>query len=101
MILRNAVLAAAIAAAAFTAVPAKADVTFGFDFGDTGIYFSGDDDQMSPQDVRRMLRHRGYHDIDFSDTDGTFYKLTATKHGDDYFIVVNSYSGDIVQRHEI
>jgi hypothetical protein len=48
-----------------------------------------------------MLRHRGYHDIDFIDRHGTFYKLTAEKHGDDYYIVVNSYSGEIVERYEI
>jgi len=98
--IRKTILAAVVAAAAFPAVPAQAGVSIGIGFGGGGIYVD-DYDQMSPWEVRRMLRHNGYHDIDFSDTDGDFYKLTATKHGDDYFIVVNSYSGQIVHRHEI
>ena len=99
--IRKTILAAAVAAAAFAAVPAKADVSIGFGFGGGGIYVDGDYDQMSAWEVRRMLRHRGYHDIDFVDDSGHFYKVTATKHGDDYFMIVNSYSGDIVERHEI
>jgi hypothetical protein len=97
--IRKTILAAVVAAAAFAAVPAKADISIGFGFGGGGIYLG--DSQMSPWEVRRMLRHRGYHDIDFIDRHGTFYKLTAEKHGDDYYIVVNSYSGQIVERYEI
>ncbi len=97
MILKSTILAGVIAAAAFTAVPANAGVSFGIDFGATGIYF---DDQMSPGEVRHMLHRYGYHDIEFIDDEDDFYKLTATKHGDDYFIVVNSHTGAIVHRHE-
>jgi len=98
MIIRKTMLAAVIAVTAFAAVPAKADVSIGFGFGGTGIYF---DDHMSRHDARRILRHRGYHDIDFVERDGWLYKFTAEKHGDDYFIVVSGFTGDIVHRHEI
>jgi hypothetical protein len=103
MIMKKTILAAVIAAAAFAAVPAKADIDvgFGFEFGGAGISIGDIYDQMEPWEVRRMLRHRGYHDIDFSDTHGRYYKLTAEKHGDDYFMKVDSYSGDIVYRDEI
>ena len=101
MIMKKTILAAVVAAAAFAAAPAKADLDIGFgvEFGGVGI---GDlYDQMEPWEVRRMLRNRGYRDIDFSDTDGRYYKLTAEKHGDDYFMKVDSYNGDIVYRNEI
>jgi hypothetical protein len=98
--IRKTILAAAVAAAAFAAVPAKADISIGFGFGGGGIYVE-DFGQMEPWEVRRMLRHRGYHDIDFEDTHGTYYRLTAEKHGDDYYMVVNSYTGEIVERTEI
>ena len=97
MIFKSTILAGVIAAAAFSAVPAKADISLGIGFGGTGIYFN---DQMSPGEVRHMLHRYGYHDIDFVDDEGTFYKLTATKHGDDYFMIVNSFTGAIVHRHE-
>jgi hypothetical protein len=104
MIMKKTILAAAIvAAAAFAAVPAKADIDVGFGFAFDGVGISIGDfyDQMEPWEVRRMLRHRGYHDIDFSDTHGRYYKLTAEKHGDDYFMKVDSYTGDIVYRNHI
>ena len=100
MIMRTTVLAAVIAATAFAAVPARADVSIGFGFDGGGIYV-GDFGKMSPWQVKKMLRHRGYHDIDFSDTDGRVYRLTASKHGDDYFMKVDSWSGDIIYRNEI
>ena len=103
MTIRNTVLATVIAAAALAAVPAKADVNFGIGFHSGGVGISIGDlyDKMSPREVRRMLRHRGYHDIDFSDTGGRYFRLTAEKHGDDYFMKVDSYTGVIVHRHEI
>ena len=99
MIGTKTIAAAVVAVAAFTAVPANAGVSFDFGFSGPGFYWSGG--KMSAWDVRRMLRHWGYHDIDFIDRDGAIYKLTASKHGDDYFIMVNAYSGSIVHRHEI
>jgi len=103
MIMKKTILAAVVVAAAFAAAPARADIDigFGFEFNGDGISIGDIYDQMSPWEVRRMLRHRGYHDIDFSDTDGRYYRLTAEKHGDDYFMKVDSYTGDIVHRHEI
>jgi hypothetical protein len=103
MILKKTILAAVVAAAALAAVPAKADIDvgFGFEFGGAGISFGDIYDQMEPWEVRRALRHRGYHDIDFSDTDGRYYRLTAERHGDDYFIKFDSYTGHIVYRDEI
>jgi len=103
MIIKKTILAAVIVAAAVSAAPARADIDigFGFDFGGAGISIGGIYDHMAPWEVRRMLRHRGYHDIDFSDTHGRIYKLTGEKHGDDYFMKVDSYTGQIVHRHEI
>ena len=103
MIMKRTILAAVIAAAAFVAAPAKADIDigFGFEFGGGGIFVGDHFGKMEPWEVRRRLRHRGYHDIDFSDTHGRYYKLTAEKHGDDYFMKIDAYSGDIVYRDEI
>jgi hypothetical protein len=93
-----AVIALAGAAAAPSAYAGGFDIDI--DFGGGGIVIDFDH-QMSAWEVRHMLRNRGYHDIDFSDTDGRFYRLTAEKHGDEYFIKIDSYSGQIVHRHEI
>lgn len=101
---RTAIAAAVIAVSAFAAAPTYA---LDFDLDDFAIEFDGGgisidfDTQMSESAVRHMLHNRGYHDIDFDDTDGRYYKLTAVKHGDDYFIKVDSYTGQIVHRHEI
>jgi hypothetical protein len=102
MFAKKTLIAAAFAVTAFTAAPAFAGgVTFGFGFDGPGFSISTDDDEgMSPGEIRHMLHQRGYHDINFVDDDGPIYKLTATKHGDDYFIVVND-DGDILNRHEI
>jgi hypothetical protein len=103
MIMKTTILAAVVAAAAFVAVPAKADIDVGFgvDFGGVGISIGDLYDQMEPWEVRRMLRHRGYYDIDFSDTHGRYYRLTAERHGNDYFMRVDSYTGHIVYRSHI
>jgi hypothetical protein len=105
MLAAKTIAAALLAMTTLTAVPAKAGVSFEFGFGGDGpeisIGDSDDDDTMSPREVRHMLRYRGYHDIDFIDTDGSYYRLTATKHGDDYFIVIDAESGDIVRRDDI
>jgi hypothetical protein len=103
MIMKTTILAAVVAAAAFAAVPAKADVDvgFGFDLGGVGISVGDIYEQMEPWEVRRMLRHHGYHDIDFSDTGGRYYRCTAEKYGDEYFMKIDSYTGNIVYRHEI
>ncbi len=53
---------------------------------------------MSLHEVRQVLRHSGYRDIDFVDRDGAMYELTASKHGDEHLVVVNAYSGEILHR---
>lgn len=99
MIARTTIAAAVISLAAFTAAPANAGISF--EFGFDGPSYSHYYGKLSPWEVRRILRHRGYHDIDFVDRHGRIYKLTATRHGDDYFIVVDAYSGEIIHRHEV
>jgi hypothetical protein len=105
---KTAIAAGIIAVSAFVAAPSYAGgIDFDLDGSGIEVDFGGGgfvidfDHQMSAREVRRMLRHRGYHDIDFSDTDGRIYRLTAEKHGDDYFMKVDSYTGEIVHRHEI
>jgi hypothetical protein len=105
MITKKAIAAALISLSTLSAVPANAGgltVEFGFN---PGYGWSGgrswQHERLSAQQVRSILRHRGYRQIDFVDRGGRTYEVTARRDGRKYYIVVSAFSGDIVHRHRI
>lgn len=55
-------------------------------------------DWVSQNEVRRMLRHRGYHAIDFIGRAGPVYRVTARKHGERFIFLISARDGDILMR---
>jgi len=109
MITKTTIAAAMIALTSLTAVPAKA-LTVEFGFGAPGYGWNqGNHDRgdrwrhhrLSKQEVRGILRDRGYRNIRFSDDRGPVFQLRARKHGETYFLVVSARSGEILQRNRI
>ena len=122
MITKTTIAAALIALTSLTAVPAKA-FTIDFNIGGPGHGWSnpnhgwsnpnrgwsdrnwGHDDhwrnRLSRQEVRSILRDRGYRNIRFFDDRGPVYQLRARKHGDTYFLVVSKRSGEILSRNRV
>lgn len=109
--LTKTIAAGIIAIAGLTAVPANAGgLTVEFGYGDNAGYGWGDRDRggrhhhmqrMSTQEVRWMLRDRGYNAIRFVDTRGPVYQLRARKNGRTFFIVVSARDGEILSRQRI
>lgn len=57
---------------------------------------------LSPRQVRRQLRHRGFHNMRFVDRRAPVYKLRAIgPRGHRVFLVVSSRSGRIIERHRV
>ena len=56
---------------------------------------------LSTDEVRWMLRDDGYRDIRFFDDHGPVYRLTARKHGGDYFLAVSARAGEIYRASRI
>lgn len=108
MITKTTIAAALIALTSFAAVPAKA-ITVEFGFGGPGMGWSdGYHDRgerfrqrLSKQEIRWILRDRGYRNIRFFDDSGPVYQLRARKRGESYFLVVSARSGEILQRNRI
>ena len=109
MITKTTIAAAMIALTSLAAVPAKA-ITVEFGFGGPGMGWSdgqhdrGDrwrNQRLSKQEIRWMLRDRGYRNIRFFDDSGPVYQLRARKRGESYFLVVSARSGEILQRNRI
>ena len=109
MITKTTIAAALIALTSLAAVPAKA-LTVEFGFGGPNMGWSdgyqgqhGDRfrHRLSPQEIRWILRDRGYRNIRFFDDHGPVYQLRARKHGETYFLVVSARSGEILQRNRI
>lgn len=116
MITKTTIAAALIALTSLTAVPAQA-LTVDFSFGGgPGYGWSGGgrhvdrDDRdrdhrwrhrLSRQEVRWILRERGYRNIRFFDDHGPVYQLRARRHGDTYYLVVSARSGEILSRNRI
>ena len=101
------IAAGIIALTALTAVPANAGgVGVGFGYGNNPGW-SGDgghgwrNERLSAHEVRRVLRHKGYRQIDFVDRRGSTYEVTARKNGRTFYMVVSAWSGDILSRHRI
>ena len=123
MITKTTIAAALIALTTLTAVPAQA-LTVDFNFGGPGYgwgggpgygwsgggrHFDRDDrdrdhrwhHRLSRQEVRWILRERGYRNIRFFDDHGPVYQLRARRHGDTYYLVVSARSGEILSRNRI
>jgi hypothetical protein len=114
MIFKKTLAAATLALGALIAVPANAGgLTVEFGFGGDGYgwgqgapgWHQGPPAwhvaRLSPQEVRRILRYKGYRNINFIDRRGPTYEATAFRNGKRYYVVVSSRSGDIVERHRI
>lgn len=123
MTLRKMIAAGLVAAMALSAVPANA-ASLSFDFGRGGVEFGfngnnsrggwdrggrhGGWDQhrarhvfLSTQDVRRILRSKGYRDIEYLDRQGAVYQARATRDGRRYGLVVSARDGDILNRYRL
>ena len=57
--------------------------------------------RLSTDEVRWILRDRGYRQIRFFDNHGAVYQLRARKHGDTFFLVVSARTGEILSRNRI
>ena len=112
---KTTIAAALIALTSLTAVPAKA-LTVDFNISGPNQGWSnpnhgwsdrnwGHGDRfrhrLSQQEVRWILRERGYRNIRFFDDHGPVYQLRARKHGDTFFLVVSKRSGEILSRNRI
>jgi hypothetical protein len=112
MIAKKTIGAAIIALATLAAVPASAGgvtVQFGFDGPGYGWHDGrgGWRDhgprrhELSPQQVRRELRDRGYSRIRYFDRRGSVYQVRASRSGRDFYLVVSARNGNILSRHRI
>jgi hypothetical protein len=113
MFARKTLAAAVIALGALAAVPANAgNLTVQFGYGGPsfgyhdGGYGWGDHGPrrhrwLSPQEVRRELRDRGYREIRYLDRRGAIYQVRAERRGRDFFLVVSARTGEILSRHRI
>jgi hypothetical protein len=123
MTARKILAAGLVAMFALTAAPASAG-GLSFEFGSGGVEFDfprhghwgswdrdhdrgswrrHDDrhDFLSPQEVRRILRDRGYRQIDYVDRRGAIYQAEATRHDRRYGLVVSARDGEILNRYRI
>ncbi len=58
--------------------------------------------RMTPRQVRRSLRHRGFHEIRFTDREGRFYRARATgPRGRRVALTIRSRDARIVRIHRI
>jgi hypothetical protein len=117
MFTKTTVAAALISLTTLAAVPAQAsDITVQIGFGGPGYGWNvghghGNDygyrhhrrmrDLLSPDEVRWMLRDRGYSDIRFFDNSGALYQLRAWRHGERYVLAVSARTGEILSRYAI
>jgi hypothetical protein len=113
------IAAGLIALTSFAAVPANA-ASFSIEIGQPGYgsgygnqgYRWGDYDQrdrgdrhgrhrLSREEVRWILRDRGYNRIRFLDDRGRVYEVRARKRGETYHLVVSARSGEVLSRNRI
>jgi hypothetical protein len=115
MISKTTIAAGLIALTSLASVPANASnltIEFG-NFGYGGGY-SWDHDRdrgdrgyrhmrhrLSPEEIRWILRDRGYRNIRFFDRQGAVYEVRARKRGETYYLVVSARSGEILSRNRI
>jgi hypothetical protein len=97
-----------VALATLTAVPAQAGghgSGFGYGYSAPGWNGGGghgwQNARLSGPEIRSIMRHHGYRQIEFVDRRGPTYELTARKQGRSYYIVVSAWTGEILARHRI
>ena len=56
---------------------------------------------LSPKQVRRILRSRGYSDIRYVDRRGSVYRARAEKNNKDFRLTINAYNGRIIDRDRV
>ena len=105
MLSKTAIAAGLIALTTLAAVPAQASgLTIKFGFGGPA-YVSGGHGwhvgKLSPQQIRWVLRSKGYGAINFLDRKGPAYEVIAFKSGKRFYVVVSSRNGAILARHVI
>lgn len=114
MISRTTIAAGLIALTSFASVPANASgLTVQFGSPGYGAGYGWSDEgggdrghrqmrqRLSQQEIRWILRDRGYRNIRFFDDRGPIYQLRARKRGETYFLVVSARSGEILSRNRI
>lgn len=108
MTVKTAIAAAVISLTALVAVPAHAtDVNVKIGFGAPGYGWGGYSYQpswqstLSPQQVRWILKTRGYQNISYFDRRGSVYMVRATQFGRPYFLVINAHNGRVMERNRI
>jgi hypothetical protein len=92
--------------AAAPANASSADVTLTIQVGDSGHRSHDRDwrdhewrhhDYLSTREVRRILRHRGFHEVRFVDSSGSIYRAYAEDYrGRDVLVTVSARSGAIL-----
>ena len=95
------------------AAPASAQ-SFRFEFRQGAPYYGNHGDHrwrdrdhrqqrtLSPQEVRRILRGKGYRQINYVDRRGNVYQVRATtERGRRVGLVVNARNGVILNRHRL
>ncbi len=111
MITTKTIAAGLVALTTLSAVPANA-ASFSIQFGGGRNWGHHDSyghnygrrhesRRLSTDEVRFMLRNDGYYRIRFFDDHGPVYQLRASKHGRDFFMVVNARSGEVLSRQRI
>jgi len=116
MTLRTTIAAGLVAMTALTAVPASA-TGLSIEFGYAGVEQRGGWDRdrgrhgwshrpdrqhfLSTQEVRRILRSRGYRAIEYLDRQGAIYQAQASREGRRYGLVVSARDGDILNRYRL
>jgi len=113
MISKTTIAAGLIALTSLAAVPANASsLTVEFGNPGYGMGYGWDNDRgergyrhmrhrLSREEIRWILRDRGYRNIRFFDDGGRVYQLRARKRGETYFLVVSARSGEILSRNRI
>jgi hypothetical protein len=75
---------------------------YGWHYNDWGHYDHERRDTLSPKQVRRILRDRGYREIDYLDKRGRTYQVRATDYrGRRVGLVVNANNGRIITAYRV
>jgi hypothetical protein len=105
--MRSAILAAlAVPLFMLGATPSLAQVDVDIDVNPgLGVYRDYDDDddyrrgrRLKCWEARRILRDRGYREIDTLDCNGRIYRFEASRRGNSYLLGVNSATGAVSRR---
>jgi hypothetical protein len=112
--LRKTIAAGIVGAAMLaTSVPASASDSFSFRFSYGAPSYGHKDGHhwrdrggyertLSPRQVRRILRDRGFRNIDYVDRRGSIYQVQATnRNGRRVGLVVSARSGEIINRYRL